>query len=221
MTATVRVQARAEATRRRIIDASVELFKEAGFSGTNLNKIIRRASITPGAFYYHFNSKDAVGFAIIDEVAERMAELRRAYVGAGSGLENVIAMTFQLSVLLGQDNSYWVAAYLEHTMARHSERGIIEVSRRIETFIAEMAASIPASELREGVTPEAAARIMFTAIYGSLVMTDLVAGDIATRFAECWRILLPGLVARGSLARFEDMLSRTVSSYQQSGIGAS
>ena len=216
-----RVQARAQATRRRIIDASVELFKEAGFSGTNLNKIIRRANITPGAFYYHFTSKDEVGFAIIDEVAGRMAELRGAYVGAtGSGLGKVIDMTFRMSVLLGQDNAYWVAAYLEHTMARHTERGIIDVSQRIEAFITEMAGAIRASELREGVTPDAAARTMFTAIYGSLVMTDLVAGDIATRFAECWRILLPGLVTPGALPHFEDLLSRTVSSYQRPSAAA-
>jgi len=50
-------QARAAATRRRIIDAAIELFEDAGFSGTNLNQIIRRARVTPGAFYYHFASK--------------------------------------------------------------------------------------------------------------------------------------------------------------------
>ncbi len=204
-------QARAEATRRRIVGVSIELFREHGFSGTNLNQIIRRANITPGAFYYHFPSKDAVGFAIIDEVAGRMAELRNTYVGAaGSGLESVIDMSFQLSVLLDQDKSFWVAAYLEHTMARHTERGVADVARRIEAFATVMAGAIRASELREGVTPEAAARTMFTVIYGCLVMTDLVKGDIATRFAECWRILLPGLVPAGSLAQFEDVVSRGV-----------
>lgn len=221
MTSSVRVQARAEATRRRIIEASVELFKQSGFSGTNLSTIFRRANTTPGAFYYHFDSKEAVAFAIIDEVADRMALLRSAYAGSsGSGLGNVMDMTFQLSVLLGQDNSYWVAAYLEHTMARHTERGVVEVSRRIETFITAIAAAIRPSELREGVTPDIAARTLFTTVYGSLVMTDLVAGDITTRFADCWRILLPGLVAPDALAHFEAMLSHTVRGYQQAGIGS-
>ena len=221
MTAAVRLQARAEATRRRIIDVSIDLFKESGFSGTNLSQIIRRANVTPGAFYYHFPSKNAVAFSIIDEVAERVAALRSAYVGAaGSGLESVISMTFELSALLGQDRSYWVAAYLEHTMARHTAQGMADVSRRIEAFIAAMAESIPVSDLRAGVTPQVAARTMFTAVYGCLAMTDLVADDIATRFAECWRVMLPGLVATDALAHFEDVLSRTASHYQQSDVAA-
>lgn len=212
-------QARAEATRRRIIDVSIELFKEAGFSGTNLNQIIRKANTTPGAFYYHFSSKDAVAFAIIDEVAGRMAQLRNAYVGAAdSGLENVIDMAFQLSVLLGQDQSYRVAAYLEHTMARHSRLGIAQVADRVEVFIAAMAGAIRPSDLREGVTPEVAARTMFAVIYGCLVMTDLVAGDVATRFAECWRVLLPGLVAPELLPHYENVLSRTIACCQPPGI---
>ena len=214
-------QARAEATRRRIIDVSIELFNECGFSGTNLNQILRRANVTPGAFYYHFPSKDAVAFTIIDEVSQRMAELRSAYLdGAGSGLHSVIDMSFQLSTLLGQDQSYWVAAYLEHTMARHSQQGIVAVAQRIEVFTTAMAGAVKASELRAGVTPQSAAKTIFTVIYGCLVMTDLVAGDIGTRFAECWQVLLPGLVEPDSLAHFEDVLARTVSSYKQPVISA-
>ena len=97
-------------------------------------------------------------------------------------------------------------------MARNTEHGMVDVSRRIEAFISAMASAIRASELREGVTPEGAARTMFTVMYGCLVMTDLVEGDIATRFAECWRTLLPGLVAPDSVARFDDVISRSADS---------
>ena len=214
-------QARAAATRRKIIDASVALFRESGFSGTNLNKIIRKAEITPGAFYYHFDSKDAVAFAIIDEVASRMTNLRTAYLEVpGSGVEKVIDVTYQLSVMLSQDESYWVAAYLEHTMARHSRQGIVAVADRIEMFIASMARAIRPSELRAGISPEAAARTMFTVVYGCLVMTDLVPGDLQTRFAECWKILLPGVVAQESVSYFEDVLQSTVNRYRQREFGS-
>ena len=87
-------QARAAVTRRRIMDAAIELFEDGGFSGTNLNQIIRRAHVTPGAFYYHFTSKEEVALAIIDQVAQGMAQLRTDFMGAGeSGLESVIEMT--------------------------------------------------------------------------------------------------------------------------------
>ena len=139
-------QERAAATRRAILDVAVKLFSERGFGGTNLNQIIRKARITPGAFCYHISSKDEVAFAIIDEVAEGTAAQREAYLQVpDSGLENVIEMTFQLGRLLGRNRSYWVAAYLEHTMARHSQQGLQEAAERVEAFAVDVARAIPGS----------------------------------------------------------------------------
>lgn len=212
-------QVRAEATRRRIIDVAVQLFRERGFAGTNLNQIIRTAHLTPGAFYYHFDSKDEVAFAIIDEVALRMADLRSTFVGAPeSGLENVILMSFQLSALLQQDPAFWVAAHLEHTMARHCQRGITGVTERIDEFIVGLRQAIPPCQLREGVDPEHAAKTMVNLIYGSYMMTDLLPGDTASRLAECWRILLPGLVPSDLLPDFENVVSDTLAWGKQPGV---
>ncbi|MGI9125058.1 MAG: TetR family transcriptional regulator [Mycobacterium sp.] len=209
-------QARAEATRRRIVDVATELFKKSGFSGTPLNQIIRKADVTPGAFYYHFGSKDDVAFAIISEVAEQMDALRKAFLDVpGTGLENVIAMTFQLSVRLGEDSSFWVAAYLEHTMARHTEQGLHDVAERVQVFIDAIAETLPPGELREGVTPQAAAVTMFTLVYGCLAMTDLVRGHIANRLYESFRALLPGLAARDSLPHLERVLSEMLTRYER------
>lgn len=212
-------QARAEATRRHILDAAVALFKERGFAGTNLNQLIRKAGVTPGAFYYHFDSKEEVAFAIIDEVAQRMADLRTTFVGVPeSGLGNVILMTFQLSALLQNDPSFWVAAHLEHTMARHCQRGIAGVTERIDEFVAGVRQAIPASQLRAGVDPAQAATTMVNLIYGSYMMTDLLLGDTASRLAECWRILLPGLVPPDLLPQFERIVSDMLARGRQSGV---
>ena len=61
------VQARAEATRRRIIDAAIALFSEEGYGDTGLAAIMDRADVSKGAFYYHFESKEALASAIIGE----------------------------------------------------------------------------------------------------------------------------------------------------------
>lgn len=205
-------QARAVATKRDILDAAVELFGEHGYGGTTLNQIIRRARVTQGAFYYHFSSKDEVAFAIIDEIAEGTAALRTAFVGTpGVGLANVIEMTFQLGALLGQNQSYWVAAYLEHTMARHDQRGAVEAAERIEAFASDVARAIRPEELRDGLAAEDAARTMVSVIYGALWMGGLLngqspAGDVATRLIEAWRVLLPGVVPADRLPEFEGVV---------------
>ena len=213
-------QERAAATRRAILDVAVELFSERGFGGTNLNQIIRRARITPGAFCYHFSSKDEVAFAIIDEVAEGTAALRNAYLGIPeSGLENVIEMTFQLGMLLGQNRSYWVAAYLEHTMARHSQKGLREAAERVEAFAVDVTRAIRVSELRDGLSADHAARTMVSVVYGSLAMTGLAAGertagDVGARLVECWRVLLPGVVPGELLSHFQNVLTELAVRYR-------
>ncbi len=217
-------QARAAETRREILDAAVELFGEHGYGGTNLNQIIRRAHVTHGAFYYHFTSKDEVAYAIIDQVAQGTAALRTAFVGTPeSGLAKVIEMTFQLSVLLGQNRSYWVAAYLEHTMARHSPKGSQEAAERIEAFVADVAQAVRPAELRGGLAAGDAARTMVSVIYGALWMGGLLngespSGDVGTRLVDAWKILLPGVVATDLLAHFEDVLAGTAACYRQSGV---
>jgi len=57
---------KSEVTRKRILDASAELFGEQGYFATTLRQIAKRAKIDAGSIYYYFNSKDE----ILDEVME-------------------------------------------------------------------------------------------------------------------------------------------------------
>ena len=71
-------QARSEATRRRIITSAVELFNEIGYPAAGLGDIIERAEMTKGALYYHFDSKESLATAIIEEGSARArAEARK------------------------------------------------------------------------------------------------------------------------------------------------
>lgn len=73
----VALQARAEATRRRILDSAVDLFDELGYGETGLADVLQRANVSKGAFYYHFDSKEAVATAIIEDFRHQMEEATR------------------------------------------------------------------------------------------------------------------------------------------------
>jgi AcrR family transcriptional regulator len=45
-------------TRRRILDAALELFVERGYAGTTIRHIADHLGMTKGALYYHFSSKE-------------------------------------------------------------------------------------------------------------------------------------------------------------------
>jgi AcrR family transcriptional regulator len=55
-------------TRSLLIDAAGQLFANQGYDRTAVEAIIRQASVSKGAFYHHFASKDE----ILDAVTERM-----------------------------------------------------------------------------------------------------------------------------------------------------
>ena len=65
-------QARSEATRRKIIDSAVDLINEIGYPAAGLGDIIERAELTKGALYDHFDSKEALATAIIEEGSESL-----------------------------------------------------------------------------------------------------------------------------------------------------
>ena len=52
-------------TRQRIVDVASRLFKERGIDATGVALVMKAAELTNGAFYAHFDSKEALVEAII------------------------------------------------------------------------------------------------------------------------------------------------------------
>jgi TetR/AcrR family transcriptional repressor of nem operon len=49
--------------RRRLLDASLGVIRERGFEATSIDDLCRAAGVTKGAFFHHFESKEALGVA--------------------------------------------------------------------------------------------------------------------------------------------------------------
>lgn len=59
----------AEQTRLNILDAARKVFTQHGVSRTSLKQIAEEAGVTRGAIYWHFESKEALFFAMKEQVA--------------------------------------------------------------------------------------------------------------------------------------------------------
>jgi AcrR family transcriptional regulator len=57
-----------EATRRKILEAAFAEFYANGFQGGSLNHIVATAGTTKGALFHHFDSKQELGYAVLDEL---------------------------------------------------------------------------------------------------------------------------------------------------------
>jgi AcrR family transcriptional regulator len=62
------LQARARTTRRELLLGAARRFAVQGFHGTSLSQVVGDGGRTKGALFFHFSSKSALGWAVVDEL---------------------------------------------------------------------------------------------------------------------------------------------------------
>lgn len=65
-------QMQAAETKKKICQSAAALFKEYGFENVSVDSIVEKAGISKGGFYVHFNSKDALTSALIEEYVNQL-----------------------------------------------------------------------------------------------------------------------------------------------------
>ena len=74
-----KAQRDAEKTRARVLASALSLFAKKGYVHTTFTDLAERLKMTKGAVYWHFESKQALLVALIDEM---LAKFRRQIVGS-------------------------------------------------------------------------------------------------------------------------------------------
>jgi TetR/AcrR family transcriptional regulator, transcriptional repressor for nem operon len=91
-------------TRQRLIAAASREFAHRSYSMVSLDDILAEAQLTKGAMYFHFQSKQALALAIIDDLHEMsQAAVTESLARRMSGLETLIDLIFLLAVQDTQD----------------------------------------------------------------------------------------------------------------------
>ncbi|MBN1529557.1 MAG: TetR/AcrR family transcriptional regulator [Thermoleophilaceae bacterium] len=72
-----------EATRAALVAAGRSLFAERGYAGVGTEEIVRRAEVTRGALYHHFEDKKDLFRAVHEELEAELAETIAAQLAAG------------------------------------------------------------------------------------------------------------------------------------------
>ncbi len=90
-----------ESSRKEILDTAFLEVYQHGFQGVSVDDIVRKTSLTKGAFYHHFPTKLDLGYAIVDEVLTPLIIARwvsplDAY---DNPLEGIVA---QMKALIGE-----------------------------------------------------------------------------------------------------------------------
>jgi TetR/AcrR family transcriptional repressor of nem operon len=64
------------ATRRAVLDAAFDEMYASGFRSAGIDAILAEAGATKGALYYHFGSKQGLGYAVIEERVKPLVRQR-------------------------------------------------------------------------------------------------------------------------------------------------
>ncbi len=75
-------------TRQLILETAFHEIYKNGFRATGLNGILEKTGLTKGAFYHHFKCKNAIGYAILDELLPEFYE--KIYLGALNECEDPV-----------------------------------------------------------------------------------------------------------------------------------
>jgi len=65
-----------ERTREHLLQAAFREVFRYGFQSAGIDTILAATNVTKGALYYHFESKDALGYAIIEEIVAKLTRDR-------------------------------------------------------------------------------------------------------------------------------------------------
>lgn len=209
-------QARSTATRARIVTAAVDLFMEKSYATTNLGDIVERAQLTKGALYYHFDSKESLANAIIDEGASVVLErFRLVCASPAPAMENMIHATFVIAGAMHEDKVAYMGAVLARTLGGSLEapNKIYDGLLKAYTEQAELAAR--EGDLNPEVEPTAAAELVLCSALGAELLAAAGQPDGSTLLIRLWQTLLPGLAAPGPLPYFRQYLARETLRHDQ------
>ena len=65
-----------ERTRERLLQAAFREIHKSGFQSAGIDTILAAANVTKGALYYHFDSKETLGHAVIEEKIAKLTHDR-------------------------------------------------------------------------------------------------------------------------------------------------
>jgi AcrR family transcriptional regulator len=65
-----------ERTRERLLQAAFREIHRSGFQSAGIDTILAATNVTKGALYYHFESKEALGYAVIEEKIAKLTHDR-------------------------------------------------------------------------------------------------------------------------------------------------
>jgi AcrR family transcriptional regulator len=204
-------QVRSEATRRKILDAAVDVFNEVGYATADRGAIIERTGMTKGAFYHHFDSMGALASAIIEDGAKLVVtELGAMSDSFSPALENILHSTFITADLFASNKVVRTAEQLTLAFGKFNDTAAAAYTTWVEAMTVQARRAIAEGDIRAELDPHVVSESIIAATFGARMLGPTPAGsnDLIRRLTQMWELLFPAIVTDTSLAYYREFLAR-------------
>ncbi|MBI5951453.1 MAG: TetR/AcrR family transcriptional regulator [Chloroflexi bacterium] len=169
------MQQRSEETRSQIINSAIKMFSTHGYTAASVDMICKDAGVSKGAFYHHFESKQALFLALLDSwlitidqsieasqgktVPELFLQIAEAYPYIIKTASQGLPMFLEFWLQASRDKKIWQAS-------------IIPYRRYHKDFTTLIKRGVDEGSFVE-VDPETAARLIISTAMGLLLQSLL------------------------------------------------
>lgn len=176
---------------RRLLDAAVSLIRSSGLHATTVDAVCARAGVSKGAFFHHFESKEALAAAAADHWTETTAGLFAAapYHGHADPADRVLAyVDFRARLIDGSPAEY---SCLVGTMAQEvfltsplvRDACGVSILTHAATLEDDIAEALEAAGSPAGITAASLARYTQVVVQGAFVVSKAAADPEVAREA--------------------------------------
>jgi len=170
-------------TRDAILAAALRLMQVHGYHATSLDDVLRESGVGKGNFYYHFRSKEDLGYAILDQIVAGFVErtLEPCFADPhGAPLAQIRCFLDRLEQ--AQRDRKCVGGCVMGNLASELSDVHEGFRTRLATvfmawqarFAAALAAAKGRGELAADCDPAATARFLVASLEGAILMTKVI-----------------------------------------------
>lgn len=169
---------RAQQTRQKLLLAAQQEIHRVGFQAASLDTILSHAGVTKGALYHHFDNKQALGYAVVDEwLRARVTEwwiepLKHSEDPLKTLSQMLIECRETVVAELAQDGC--PLASLAHEMVLLDEGFRERISNIYREWVDEISSAISrgqvAGVVKRSVSPDQTAAFIVASLEGALLL---------------------------------------------------
>ena len=152
-------------TRKKILDASIQIINQKGFNNTTLNDMCQASGVAIGTFYHYFSSTQDILAEILRIEGEEMSHFSET-LKAGSAVEAIESMlVYQLDYFEKKGKEIVAHIYTMEISAHRGSAQLLELLPLMDSCTDIIKKAQASKELQEDLDPQRSAMIFLSLIF--------------------------------------------------------